>query len=174
MTPELKTACELIFHEHKVSTQPIKWTRDVFRGRISIGLSEMARETLVKKNIIVLPDKSKKIFTQLNPEVANANSFEEAEQLIENKARDTTTVKDHDAEAHITNHVIAFATPPVVKNSFGNEVITAASVLGEAKTKWWLKPVYLYALWPLCGALAGVLISFLLNFLYTLVFVHAK
>src|SRR6185369_13502866 len=85
MTPELKTACELVFQEHKLSAQPIKWSRDAFRGRISIGLSEMAKETLVKKNIIVWPDKSKKIFTKLNPDVAMARSFEEAEKMIETR-----------------------------------------------------------------------------------------
>src|SRR5215510_1263148 len=85
MTPELKTACELVFQEHKLSAQPIKWTRDIFRGRISIGLSEMAKETLVKKNIILWPDKSKKVFTKLNPDVAMACSFEEAEKMIETK-----------------------------------------------------------------------------------------
>src|SRR6478672_740326 len=85
MTPELKTACELVFQEHKLSAQPIKWSRDAFRGRITIGLSELAKETLVKKNIILWPDKSKKIFTKLNPDVASARSFEEAEKMIETK-----------------------------------------------------------------------------------------
>src|SRR6476660_4639037 len=85
MTPELKTACELVFQEHKLSAQPIKWSSDAFRGRISFGLSEMAKETLVKKNIILWPDRSKKIFTKLNPDVATAHSFEEAEKMIETK-----------------------------------------------------------------------------------------
>jgi hypothetical protein len=85
MTPELKIACEVVFQEHKSSGQPIKWTRDTFRGRISIGLSEMAKETLIRKNIILIPNKSKRIITQLNPAVAIATSFEEAEEMIKNK-----------------------------------------------------------------------------------------
>ena len=85
MTPELKTACEVIFQEHKVSSQPIKWNSETFRGRISLGLSDLAKDTLVKKNIIILPNKSKKILTQLNPDVAAASSFEEAEDIIKNK-----------------------------------------------------------------------------------------
>ena len=85
MTPELKTACEVIFQEHKVSSQPIKWSSETFRGRISLGLSDLAKDTLVKKNIIILPNKSKKILTQLNPDVAAASSFEEAEDIIKNK-----------------------------------------------------------------------------------------
>src|SRR5436190_21076443 len=82
MTPELKTACEVIFQEHKISTQPMKWSKDTFRGRISIGLYEVARETLVKKNIIVQHKKANKVFTLLNHDVATANSFDEAEKII--------------------------------------------------------------------------------------------
>src|SRR6476646_4369438 len=120
MTPELKTACELVFQEHKLSAQPIKWTRDIFRGRISIGLSEMAKETLVKKNIILWPDKSKKIFTKLNPDVATARSFEEAEKMIETKKpvlatmpaiAGNFTVADLVADLNISQTSNAFNTP---------------------------------------------------------------
>src|SRR5215475_10004455 len=98
MTPELKVACELVFQEHKSSGQPIKWSRDAFRGRISIGLSEMAKETLVKKRIILLPNKAKKTFTQLNPEVASATSFEEAEQMIDGKLAAMPVVPEPEPE----------------------------------------------------------------------------
>src|SRR5690242_5668765 len=84
MTPELRTACEVVFQEHKVSAQPIKWSSETFRGRISLGLSDLAKDTLVKKKIIVVPNKSKKVITQLNPVVASAASFEEADDIITN------------------------------------------------------------------------------------------
>ena len=77
MTPELRTSCELVFQEHK-SSSLITWNKDAFRGRMSIGLSEMAKATLLQKNIIYFPKPTKKTITVLNPEVAGASSFEEA------------------------------------------------------------------------------------------------
>src|SRR5215510_5615586 len=111
MTPELKTACELVFQEHKLSAQPIKWTRDIFRGRISIGLSEMAKETLVKKNIILWPDKSKKVFTKLNPDVATASSFEEAEKMIETKTPAVTFTPAIDGGFNVADLAAELDTP---------------------------------------------------------------
>ncbi|HEV8285847.1 MAG TPA: hypothetical protein VGQ09_16155 [Chitinophagaceae bacterium] len=168
MTPELKTACELIFQEHKLSAQPIKWNRDAFRGRISIGLSEIAKETLVKKNIILLPAPSKKLFTQLNPDVASADSFEEAEKIIETKIPNLEITPAYDAEVYITNHVFGFAaTPP-------QEPIARTSKIKVTDKKWYMKPFYLYVTWPLCGGAAGVLISRLMDLAYTELFLNPK
>src|SRR5215467_11997819 len=120
MTPELKTACEVIFQEHKV--HPIKWNRDSFRGKISIGLSDMAREILVKKNIILLPNKSKKAFTQLNPDVATADSFEEAEKMVGTKKTEPANDSDYDAKTYIAEHVVGspfkFTSVPPSHNGF--------------------------------------------------------
>ena len=192
MTPELKTACELVFQEHKLSPQPIKWHRDAFRGRISIGLSEMAKETLVKKNIIVWPDKSKKIFTKLNPDVATARSFEEAARMIETKtpALATTPVinggfnvadlaADLDSfQAPILTASTVLSTPvnptPAATRSYSVMKIvplTETTETATAEVKWWMKPVYLYVVWPVCGAVAGVLISMLMNLVYHALFV---
>ncbi len=200
MTPELKTACELVFQEHKLSAQPIKWSRDVFRGRISHGLSEMAKETLVKKNIIVWPDKSKKIFTRLNPDVATARSFEEAVKMIETKTPALTAMSaiegnfnvadlaaDLDtfqpvtltASAVLNNPVTSTPapTPPppptrsysvmkIVPRTEAAETTETASV----EMNWWMKPLYLYVVWPVCGAVVGVLISMLMNLVYHALF----
>ena len=65
MTPELKTACEVVFQEHKTSAYPVTWNRDAFRGRLSTGLTEMAKDTLLRKNIIYYPNPTKKINTIL-------------------------------------------------------------------------------------------------------------
>ncbi len=198
MTPELKTACELVFQEHKLSAQPIKWSRDVFRGRISHGLSEMAKETLVKKNIIVWPDKSKKIFTRLNPDVATARSFEEAVKMIETKTPALTAMSaiegnfnvadlaaDLDtfqpvtltASAVLNNPVTSTPSPPppptrsysvmkIVPRTEAPKTTETASV----EINWWMKPLYLYVVWPVCGAVVGVLISMLMNLVYHALF----
>jgi hypothetical protein len=178
MTPELKTACEVVFQEHKVSGQPIKWSRDSFRGRISIGLCEMAKETLVKKNIIILPNKSKKVLTQLNPAVAAAHSFEEAEKIIENKIPVAVSTPVYETESYIPNHVNGFAAatavaiapkpPKVVRISPPLQLSRPEST----DTKWWMKPIFLYFIWPVCGAAGGALISLLMNLAYKLLFSH--
>ena len=196
MTPELKTACELVFQEHKLSAQPIKWSRDAFRGRISIGLTEMAKETLVKKNIILWPDKSKKIFTKLNPDVATARSFEEAEKMIETKKPVLATmpaikgnfnVADLVAELNAPQTSTTFATPSILTTpitptppptrSYSMMKIVPLTETTEitettvAEIKWWMKPLYLYVVWPACGAVVGVLISMLMNLAYHELFV---
>jgi len=43
-----------------------------------------------------------------------------------------------------------------------------------AEVKWWMKPFYLYVVWPVCGAVLGVLISMLMNLAYHQFFAHAK
>jgi len=200
MTPELKTACELVFQEHKLSPQPIKWHRDAFRGRISIGLTEMAKETLVRKNIILWPDKSKKIFTKLNPEVASARSFEEAEKMIETKKPVLATMPVIEGNFNVadlvadldtvktptvltspttvitpTNFTIPITpTPPPTRYSLMKIVpLTETKETTEttvAEVTWWMKPLYLYFVWPVCGAVAGVFISMLMNLAYHALF----
>lgn len=179
MTPELRTACELVFQAHKSSAQPIKWHRDAFRGRISIGLSEMAKETLVKKNIILWPDKSKKIFTKLNPDVATARSFEEAEKMIETRKPVLATMPVIEGGFNVADLVAELdspktsdtpktSTPPPARKYSLMKIVppteTADSTVAEVN--WWLKPLYLYVVWPVCGAVVGVLISMLMNLAY--------
>ena len=173
MTPELRSACELIFQQHKVSGQRIKWDKDVFRGQISIGLSEMAKETLVKKSIILLPVKSKRTFTELNPAVAAADSFEEAARMIERKIPEANAPA-YDPETYITNHVFGFPASPPARNSRNRTVSKQALRSNEEQTSWWMKPVYLYFVWPVCGVAAGILISLLMDFVYTELFLNSK
>src|SRR4029079_18559182 len=82
MTPELKKACEAVFQEHRARINGIDWKKDVFRGRISTGLSEKAKETLLSKNIIYYPNPVKKAITVLNPEVSAASTCDEAEKVL--------------------------------------------------------------------------------------------
>src|SRR5262245_46016519 len=203
MTPELKTACELVFQEHKLSAQPIKWSRDIFRGRITHGLSELAKETLVKKNIILWPDRSKKIFTTLNPDVATARSFEEAEKMIETKKPALTAmaviegdfnVADLAAEIDLPKTAVTASTPghstpthnntptpssPTTRSYSVMKIVpaiepTEATILEVSGEKWWMKPLYLYFIWPICGAVVGVLISMLMNLAYHELFAHGR
>ena len=169
MTPELKTACEVVFQEHKLSAHPVKWDRDAFRGKISVGLSEMAKLTLVKKNII-LPNKQKRIFTQLNPFVARAGSFEEAEKMIETKIPAGEAAIANDAADRIEEPPtkIIYTPPPILPQKL--QTVANFTTTSVADVKWYLKPIYLYVIWPLCGAAGGALISFLMNFLYTEIF----
>jgi hypothetical protein len=172
MTPELKTACELVFQEHKLSAQPIKWSRDAFRGRISIGLSEMAKETLVKKNIILWPDKSKKVFTKLNPDVASARSFEEAEQMIEKKIPALAVmpaINDGFNVADLASQIESVPPKPAARTYHMLKVVPATEP-NVTEINWWMKPLYLYVIWPVCGAVAGVLISMLMNLVYHALF----
>src|SRR5437773_5625467 len=143
MTPDLKIACELVFQEHKLSSQPIKWGRDAFRGKISFGLSEMAKETLVKKKIILLPEKSKKVFTQLNPDVATASSFEEAEKMVGTKIPGPATATAYEINSYVADHAPVFAAPTPTRsyNLQSAALVSEAKVDEAADTKWWLKPL---------------------------------
>ncbi|MBL7744617.1 MAG: hypothetical protein JNN00_14195 [Chitinophagaceae bacterium] len=163
MTPELKKACEVIFQEHKTSSQ-IKWDREAFRGRISIGLSEMAKQTLVKRNIILLPDKSKKIVTLLNPAVASAGTFEEADEMIVNKVAALVTVTKDEYPVHTTAQTSGFDIPLA---EFTDRLLLAdRSITITSAKKWYMKPVFCYVIWPLCAMAAGALIAYLLGLAY--------
>lgn len=168
MTPELKIACEVVFQEHKVSVHPVKWNKDVFRGRISHGLSEMAKETLVSKNIIIIPNKSKKIITLLNPAVAEATSFEEAEEMIGNKVQALITAPN-DRPAYFAHQVSSL---DIVSSSYSHQLLplTGKSQTGIARIKWYMKPIFYYVVWPFCAVVAGAAISWLIGFAYTKLF----
>jgi hypothetical protein len=139
----------------------------------------MAKETLVKKNIILWPDKSKKIFTKLNPDVATARSFEEAERMIETKKPVLATMPVIEGGFNVADLIAdletsetpdapkAPAPPPARLYSLMKIVPPTETVdTSAAEVNWWMKPVYLYFVWPVCGAIAGVLISMLMNLAY--------
>ncbi|HEY6976809.1 MAG TPA: hypothetical protein VH396_11015 [Chitinophagaceae bacterium] len=189
MTPELKTACEVIFQAHKLSAKPIKWDSNAFHGRISIGLSEVAKETLIKKRIILLRNKSK-IFTQLNPGVATANSFEEAEKMIVNKVSNSFEEADKMILNKVSNSfeeaekIIVNKVPVLVTKKYDPDSYTARHVVGAAPTspvktydqlaiaditrsntgiKWYMRPIFLYSIWLVGAATAGIIISWLIS-----------
>ncbi|MDP4265564.1 MAG: hypothetical protein Q8941_23775 [Bacteroidota bacterium] len=177
MTPELKTACELVFQEHKISSQ-IKWDKDAFRGRIPVGLSEMAKQTLVRKNIIFLPNKSKKIITLLNPAVVTATSFEEAEEMIENKIQAPVASLPDDHPAYIARPVSGSV---VSHAAHSHRLLSIAGVRSKAKdptplagVKWYMKPLVFYVVWPFCAAVAGAVIPWLMDMAYSKLFLDWK
>ena len=168
MTPELKTACEVIFQEHKLSNQ-VKWNRDAFRGQISLGLSELAKDTLVKKKILLLPDKSRKVITLLNPAVVDAGSFEEAEEIIITNKQPVTASVEFGQQVYVANQVFKADIPKtsLVKKPIAAITQTPAVV---AESKWYMKPIFYYVIWPICAAIAGILLTFLISTTYTELF----
>lgn len=160
MTPELKHACELVFQEHKTSKLPIDWNKDVFRGRISFHLSALAKQTLEKRNIIRTVNTHRKAFTILNPQVANANSFEEAGLLVQNKVLVSVTTEEGGRD------VLSRSTSTFT-GSFSRKIEERNKKQGKIASTpgWWTKPIFYYLLWPLCAAIIGGLITYLLGLL---------
>jgi hypothetical protein len=169
MTPELKTACETVFQEHKASGYPINWKRDIFRGRISIGLIEMTKETLIRKNIIYLPNPAKKTITVLNPAVAAAATFEEAEEMIRNKVSSLVVNMVDDQPAYVARQVSGFVSRPA---KYAHRLLTIAgkSETATDEKKWYMKPLFYYVIWPVCAAVAGGLIAWLIGLVFTELF----
>ncbi|MBK5271632.1 MAG: hypothetical protein JJE22_11535, partial [Bacteroidia bacterium] len=153
MTPELKSACELVFLEHKTSARSINWNRDAFHGRISFGLSEMAKETLVSKNIIYLPNPANKKITLLNPVVASAATFEEAEDLIQKRVPSLATSKVSAQPAYITNHTRRNGK----HNDYMLLKIRGKHEITIAEKKWYTKPLFYYFVLPAGAAVGGAL-----------------
>lgn len=167
MTPELKRACELVFQEHKTSPIPVNWNKDVFVGRLSFGLSAMAKEILIKKNIIYAPNPAKKVVTLLNPAIVAASTLEEAEKLM----RKEVLVPMPDSESihipyedelsvlqdtEVNNHLIlriAGKPPAIAGNMF--------------KSKWYTSALFYYFIWPLCAAVAGAIIAWTISSAYS-------
>ena len=186
MTPELRASCELVFQEHKLAASPIAWNKHIFREKMSIGLSDLAKETLVKKKIIYFPKPAKKTITILNPEVATAASFEEAIAIAESKsfATEGELVKEKTLYDEIYSpEFMEYADPEnytPAKKSIKEQpkpkvkVIRAQSRIQlqpqpalvastETEEKWYLKPVFYYVIWPLAAAVGSVTIAWLMS-----------
>ncbi len=172
MTPELKNACELIFQEHKASTYPVTWNRDAFRGRISTGLCEMGKETLLRKNIIYYPNPSKKILTKLNPAVSDADSYEEAGYIILNKvpSLSAAVVEDNRKQTIVAHHVPTFVRRPVSQRLIAINGKTESI----AVNKWYMAPMFIYLLWPICAAVIFWFIAYFIGTAYTAIFFDLK
>ena len=162
MTPELKRACELVFQEHKTSPIPINWNKDAFMGRLSFGLSAMAKEILIKKNIIYVPNPGKKVSTLLNPAVVGASTLEEAEKLIQNKVIPMVVSE--------SIHIPHEDDLPVFESCKINNHL-ALRIAGEpsaitgniSKSKWYTSALFYYFIWPLCAAVAGAVITWAIS-----------
>ena len=164
MTPELKIACEVVFQEHKTSSYPVTWNRDAFRGRLSTGLTEMAKDTLLRKNIIYYPNPAKKINTILNPTISGADSFEEAENMILDKIPGLSASRIDDRGTFVANHAATFANRPVAHRLV---TLTGKTETISTEIKWYQKPVFFYIVWPALAAVLGALIAFLMGTIYT-------
>jgi len=168
MTPELKNACEFIFQEHKRATEPIGWTKDSFRGRLSFGMAALAKETLQRRNIICVRNPAKKTFTVLNPMATGAASFEEAEEMIQNKRPVIVLNKEEGEKREYTTHRIS-----TVKNSstdIKSSLLDTNNkpIAKSRQTTSWMKPLIWYFILPVCGAIAGGLVTYLLGLLIRL------
>jgi hypothetical protein len=180
MTPELNSACELVFQEHKSSPYPVTWNRDAFRGRLSTGLTEMAKDTLIRKKIIQYAHPPKKILTVLNETVTHANNFEEAERMVGNPVTAmnltgyTHEVTSAAPAKHRTGIYVArkVSHPPVVRlaapsgSHVSHQAIPVSPYIPGETIRWYLKPVFVYGVWPICAAIAGGVIAYLMGSAY--------
>lgn len=168
MTPELKHACELVFQEHKSTSFPVTWNRDAFRGRLSTGLTEMAKDTLIRKQIILYPNPNKRINTILNPAIASADSYEEAESVILSKLPLLSATRISPPRSLVPETM----TPVMSRPARAVTHHRLVTVTGETKAmatemRWYMKPVFYYVIWPVLAAAFGGLIAYLMGMLYT-------
>jgi hypothetical protein len=175
MTPELKVALEVVFQEHKTINHSVTWNRDLFRGRLSTGLTEMAKDTLLRKKIILYPNPGKKILTVLNPLAFGATSFEEAEKMVHSSVSvlypAKVAINEPARVAAVADNVSTFVSKPLI----AQRVITMAEPAETvAEIKWYLKPTFMYIIWPLCGAITAVIIAHFISTLYTDIFFDLK
>jgi len=181
MTPELKVACETVFQEHRTRIHGIDWKKDIFRGRISTGLSEKAKETLLMKNIIYYPKPGKKAFTLLNPRVTAASTCDEAEKILLNKVVLSPVVSEPMVRESMVSKPIAESPIIAVKAKrplADNRPIPQRFVVSSApenvayleKERWYLKPVMVYFVWPICAAVTAGAFAYLIGTLYDYIF----
>jgi hypothetical protein len=166
MTPELKRACELVFQEHKTSSIPINWNKDIFVGRLSFGLSAMAKEILIKKNIIYAVHPPKKLLTLLNPAVAGASTLEDAEKVLANElillpSGETPDLSPED-EGVIFSELSA-GNSRVILRITGEPSEISGNVFGH---KWYASRLFYYFIWPLCAAATGAAIAWAISTYY--------
>ena len=161
MTHELKTACEVVFQEHKLAAEPIHWTKDAFRGRLSFGMAALAKETLEKRNIICPRNPAKKTTTVLNPIAVGAASFEEAEEIILN-GKPVMVVSKRDVLQNYVTHRITTLGDNEPKRI---QKIRITSKSFSPQKKPWMMFLLYYIFLPICAALAGGLITYLLSLL---------
>ena len=175
MTPELQLACEAIFQEHKAKNNSISWGKDAFRGRISTGMLDLAKETLLSKHIIFYPNPAKKVITKLNPEIMAAHSFAEAEILVLNgKPPVLASLGIHDISSTVVSekgHLILADKP---RSSQIVDTPHDDYEPSHTKTKWYKSTIFTYLVWPLCAAVLFWFIAWLIDNLFTALFFDLK
>ena len=175
MTPELKVACEVVFQEHKTAHHSVTWNRDAFLGRLSTGLTEMAKDTLIRRKIIYYPNPSKKMITLLSPQAEMAASFEEAEKIVSSPVPVLYPVQadtDHASTNAASVPAPSYVRKPVVAKRF--VTMTTEKVAMVAELKWYMKPAFYYFVWPVCAAAAGIIIAHYMGEIYTEIFFDLK
>ena len=161
MTPELQAACEAIFQEHK--NHPVSWNKDVFRGRISTGMLDLAKEILIEKNIIYYQHPGKKLVTILNPDLVKAGNFPEAMGIVSGKPlMPAVTPEKIQSPAIKINHQPKETPVPVIQMKPPQQTLTEPVDEFNA-IKWYLRPVFIYFIWPLLGAAVFWLIAYLIS-----------
>lgn len=174
MTPELIVACEVVFQEHKHAARPVAWNRDVFRGRLSTGMSEKAKETLLQKQIICYPNPARKSQTLINPAAMPASTFTEAEGLVMNRIPALAgSLQQLDVPAY-TNTITTYFNRSVSAPRLISVVGKTQQVEPAIQDKWYLAPVWTYVVWPLLSAIAGGIIAYMLGEVYTEIMFNLK
>jgi hypothetical protein len=172
MTPELKVACEVVFQEHKASHHSVTWNRDAFLGRLSTGLTEMAKDTLLRRKIIYYPNPSKKMITLLSPQAEHASSFEEAERMINSQVPVLyPAASEHAGAAMKVEPAKTYISKPVIVQRF-TTLAERTTVVADAR--WYKQPLFYYFVWPVCAAVAGMVIAHYIGALYTEIFFDLK
>lgn len=164
MTPELRRACELIFQEHKTAAQPINWHKDLFRGRISIGLSEIAKETLLKNKIIQYAHQGKKTTTILQPGVATAVTFEEALVIALHTTPTIVTAAPEVRRIRVIDDLNDDSFDEHPEDASLRLVRVSGEVeMAVNSSKWYTRPLFYYFIGPVIALGLGALIAFLLS-----------
>ena len=85
------------------------------------------------------------------------------------------------AVASIPDDPPAYIAPRVSALNISRPAYThrLLSSAGKSQTqsveiKWYLKPLFYYVVWPVCGAAAGALIAYLIGLAYTELFFNLK
>ena len=124
----------------------------------------MAKDTLLRKNIIYYPNPTKKINTILNPDVFSAESYEEAANMILNKVTVLSESSvDHEGTL-VATKVSTTASRPVTHRLI---TLSGETETISAELKWYMKPVFSYFVWPVLAAVAGGLIAYFMGTIYT-------
>lgn len=161
MTPELQAACEAIFEEHKNRT--FSWAKDIFHGRISTGMLDLAKETLLEKNIIFYPNRAKKTITALNPDVSKAENVEEALSIISGKPHiPALVINDKKNSLPKTEKPALVNKPPAIIR----KIVTPENVEDIDRPKWYMRPLFIYFIWPVCAAILFWFIAYLIGVIY--------